>query len=169
MKRLNELFWRFNNAMSQWERSEGRIVVSARPQFLIIDPSSRCNARCVMCPQSFRASKGRGQDLPWPLFEKLGPILAGASQINLFGTGEPTLARDFPRLLEVTQRGSAPRAQLWTCTNGKHIPQQVLRHLRAPQMGLQFSVDGGTPEVFESIRRGVTLMISASASRRSTA
>jgi len=156
MKLLNDLRCAVNRNLARHERQQGQTVLAARPQFLIIDPTSRCNARCVMCPQSFRAPGQRGVDLPRTIFDKVSPVIAGAAHINLFSTGEPTLAHDLVFLMREALRRSNRRAPIWISTNGKHLlAPALLDVLRLPQMGLQFSVDAGSKELFETIRRGI--------------
>jgi MoaA/NifB/PqqE/SkfB family radical SAM enzyme len=149
----NDLRWMYNDALSRHAYVERDVVLTARPQFLIIDPTSVCNARCVMCPVSFRAPSDHGTDLRLELFEKLLPIISAASHVNLFATGEPTLAEHLVHFVtETRKRTTSP---IWVSTNGKRLPPDVPEILAAPGMGLQFSVDGGTKEVFEPIRRGI--------------
>ena len=109
-----------------------------------------------MCHVSFRPPSEHGNDLPLAVFEKIAPILFAAKHINLFATGEPTIAKDILFFLDEARKRSHETAQIWICTNGKSLPNAVLDRLQDPRMGLQFSVDGGTPEVFEAIRRGIT-------------
>lgn len=147
--------WAQNDIRSREEHAAGAVVLSAMPQFLIIDPTSRCNARCVMCPVSFRASGDHGVDLSPAIFEKLTPLLPTATHVNIFSTGEPTIAQDIVPLIDQAKERSGSRTVICMSTNGKWLPTSVLERLLAPRMGLQFSVDGGTKEVFESIRRGI--------------
>ena len=153
---LGDLDWSANDALSREEYAARALVLASRPQFLIVDPTSRCNARCVMCHVSFRPPSEHGNDLPLAVFEKIAPILFAAKHINLFATGEPTIAKDILFFLDEARKRSHETAQIWICTNGKSLPEAVLDRLQDPRMGLQFSVDGGTPEVFEAIRRGIT-------------
>jgi MoaA/NifB/PqqE/SkfB family radical SAM enzyme len=155
IRAVNELRWGLNDQRSRHELEAGRVVLQARPQFLIIDPTSRCDARCVMCPVSFREPSNRGRDLPEVLFDKIRPIIHAASHINLFATGEPTLAKHLPRFIDETLRQAGPGAQIWISTHGKRLTPEVLEALEDPRVGLQFSVDGGSKEVFEAIRRGI--------------
>ena len=149
--------WADNDRRLRQEHAGGQLVLGARPQFVIIDPSSRCNARCVMCPVSFRAPGDRGMDLPPAVFEKVAALIPTAAQVNLFSSGEPTIARDIERVVTEARRRRDPQATtIWLSTNGKRLPASVLETVMAPGMGLQFSVDGGSKEVFEAIRRGIT-------------
>jgi peptidoglycan/xylan/chitin deacetylase (PgdA/CDA1 family)/MoaA/NifB/PqqE/SkfB family radical SAM enzyme/glycosyltransferase involved in cell wall biosynthesis len=147
--------WAENDRRSRDAYASGQIVLTARPQFLILDPTSRCNARCVMCPVSFRAPGDHGVDLHPALFDKVASLIPTASQVNLFSSGEPTIAKDLPRLIDEVRRRSSRHAQIWLSTNGKRLPAAIVDGLMHPRIGLQFSVDGGTREVFEPIRRGI--------------
>jgi MoaA/NifB/PqqE/SkfB family radical SAM enzyme len=153
---IGDLDWSGNDALAREEYAARKLVLASRPQFLIVDPTSRCNARCVMCHVSFRDPSDHGVDLPRAVFEKIAPVLFAAKHINLFATGEPTIAEDILFFLDEARRRSHETAQIWLCTNGKRMPDAVLDRLADPRMGLQFSVDGGTREVFEAIRRGIT-------------
>ncbi len=152
----HSLDWSANDALARDEYAAGALVLASRPQFLIIDPTSRCNARCVMCHVSFRLPAEHGNDLPPGVFDKVAPVLFAARHINLFATGEPTIAKDILFFLDEARKRSHESAQIWLCTNGKLLPDEVLDRLADSRMGLQFSVDGGTREVFEAIRRGIT-------------
>jgi MoaA/NifB/PqqE/SkfB family radical SAM enzyme len=145
-----------NRDLAHREHAAGLATLRARPQFLVIDPTSRCNARCVMCHVSFRPRGVKGVDLAPELYDAVAPVVPLALHINLFSTGEPTIAPDIVHLLEETRRRAHPETTVWLCTNGKRVPEAVLDRVMRPGMGLQFSVDGGTKEVFEAIRRGIT-------------
>jgi MoaA/NifB/PqqE/SkfB family radical SAM enzyme/peptidoglycan/xylan/chitin deacetylase (PgdA/CDA1 family)/glycosyltransferase involved in cell wall biosynthesis len=144
-----------NRQLARLEYQTGQVVLSARPQFLIIDPTSRCNARCVMCPVSFRPPGDNGMDLDRSVFDKLLSVIPTAKQINLFSSGEPTIARDILYVIDETSRMRNSEAVIWLSTNGKRLPPRILESVMAPRMGLQFSVDGGTKEVFDYVRRGI--------------
>jgi MoaA/NifB/PqqE/SkfB family radical SAM enzyme/peptidoglycan/xylan/chitin deacetylase (PgdA/CDA1 family)/GT2 family glycosyltransferase len=147
--------WSRNYWRSSRELGQGRSSLASLPQFLIIDPTSRCNARCVMCPVSFRQPGDRGVDLSRALVDKIRPVLPVASHVNLFASGEPTIAPDIEALVETAARETNPRAQVWLSTNGKEVSQALIDLLVSRGVGIQFSVDGGTPAVFEAIRRGI--------------
>lgn len=144
-----------NDTLSRQEYRARKIRLASLPRFLIVDPSSRCNAQCRMCYQSFRPKEDRGTDLSVEIFDKLAPVIASAIHINLFATGEPTLSPHLAYFLSETRRRARPDSQIWVSTNGKRISKNIIELLCGRNMGLQFSVDGGTIEVFEKIRRGI--------------
>jgi MoaA/NifB/PqqE/SkfB family radical SAM enzyme len=108
-----------------------------------------------MCPVSFRAPGDRGVDLPATLFEGVRAILPTAAHINLFASGEPTLAPRLASMIDAVRTERAPGAKAWLSTNGKRLSRELVDRLIAAGCGLQFSVDGGTQQVFEAIRRGI--------------
>lgn len=149
-----ELFAVVNAELSRAEvgRSER---ADAFPQCLIVDPTDRCNARCVMCGRNYRAEPVLTNDLSLVTFAKLTKFLPGASQVNLYAVGEPFLATAFNAILAETLKWTRSDARVFVSTNGKAVARERVEALRAQQVVFQISVDGGTPEVFESIRRGV--------------
>jgi MoaA/NifB/PqqE/SkfB family radical SAM enzyme/peptidoglycan/xylan/chitin deacetylase (PgdA/CDA1 family) len=147
---------RENTALNNREHQDQKSVLNSRPQFLIIDPSSRCTARCVMCPQSFRQPGDLGTDLSLECFAQVEEVIPAAVHINLFSSGEPTLAPDLEFFIARTRQHADRQTQIWLGTNGKFLPPEILDLLFDHRMGLQFSVDGGSREVFESIRRGIS-------------
>jgi glycosyltransferase involved in cell wall biosynthesis/MoaA/NifB/PqqE/SkfB family radical SAM enzyme len=147
--------WSENARLSREELRAGKTTLTARPQFLIVDPTSRCNARCVMCPVSFRPPGDHGTDLERSVFAKCAELFPAASHLNLFASGEPTIAPEIVAELKASREGVSRRAQVWISTNGKRLTREIVECLDAPNLGLQFSVDGGTAEVFEAIRRGI--------------
>src|SRR3990172_3516606 len=125
MKLISNFLWAKNNRLARKEYLARKLVLKSKPQFLIIDPTSRCNARCVMCYQSFRAPAERGEDLPLSVFNKVKSFIPLASHINLFSTGEPSLAKEMVFLLKEVQKRSNSQAAICISTNGKHLPPQV--------------------------------------------
>ena len=68
----------------------GGEIVSANPSHVWIEPTSRCNTRCVHCNFS---QVSPGEDMPWELDRKIcDSALDCATQIELVGSGEPFLA-----------------------------------------------------------------------------
>ena len=93
----------------------------------VIEIFGGCNYSCGMCPQS----SGRGQDfnkkMPLDLFEGiLDEIIEnhGTPNINLEGSGEPTLAKDLPKYVEAcTRRG----LRSYMTTNGSRMTGKFMR------------------------------------------
>ena len=77
-------------------------------QRIVMEVFGGCNYTCQMCPQS---SPGRGKSwtrkMPLKEFERiLDEILPkhGKPQINLEGSGEPTMAKDLPEYIKAVKK-----------------------------------------------------------------
>lgn len=76
------------------------------PCFFNIDPSSRCNLRCVFCPQSDPPGTMSFGAMDLGLFERiLGQIerYTVCAGISLFLSGEPLLNRNLDRMIEMVR------------------------------------------------------------------
>ncbi len=76
------------------------------PSFFNIDPSNRCNLRCVFCPQSDPPESMSFGTMDLELFERiLGQIERHTvcAGISLFLSGEPLLNRNLNRMIEMVR------------------------------------------------------------------
>jgi len=124
------------------------------PTKLDIEPLSRCNFHCIMCPVSDWPKYQRAGDMSFEDFKKLIDSQYGLTEIKLQGLGEPLLARDtFFQMISY-----ARSKELWvrTVTNGSllHLNDNYRRLIDADPSEVQVSIDGATKETFEKIRRG---------------
>ncbi len=75
----------------------------------VIEIAGGCNYKCGMCPQSTGRGKDFTKKMPFDHFVDLLDEIKekyGNPQINLEGSGEPTINRDLPRYVEAcTERG----------------------------------------------------------------
>jgi len=77
-------------------------------QRVVLEVFGGCNYTCQMCPQS---TPGRGKDftrkMPLKTFEKVLDMIIpkyGTPQINLEGSGEPTMAKDLPEYIKAVKK-----------------------------------------------------------------
>lgn len=85
----------------------------------VIEINGGCNYSCQMCPQNTPGrSKGFLKKMPLNDFESYVKqcVEAGASVINLEGSGEPTLNRDLPEYIKVVKMYGA---KAFMFTNGR--------------------------------------------------
>ncbi len=142
-----------NKALLHKEFHDNKTVVASLPDFVIIDPTSICNATCITCFHSFETLPW--QDLPLECFEKVKHLTSTASQINLFGSGEPFAARNFAYELAEVKRLRRPGTTISISTNGKDLREQCIALLLDKDITIQFSIDAGSRELFNHIRRGI--------------
>lgn len=128
---------------------------------LNLEFNSSCNLRCQWC--ALDHSKER-KTMPREVLEKVMQELeAGAfknlRRIDLHNGGETLLHPDLPGMLSVIRRHRSflpPSVNIGLLTNGMlltpKVSEQICRSRAVTQV--RFSIDGGTPAAFESIRKG---------------
>lgn len=120
------------------------------PTFLWIEPTNRCNLRCVMCPTSLRKDVETGF-MEWTLYERIideaAPFVSG---VNLFLGGESLLHKDIFRMIRyATEKGIQTRLN----TNATLLNEKRARQLLDSGLDyLLFSFDGYDKESYERIR-----------------
>ena len=93
--------WRVRKTLLQaaWHYLRGHEVLPYLPIRLWVEPTSYCNLRCVMCPQSFPRAHAKGY-MDWDLFRKIIDEAAEfVYDINLHHTGESTLHKRLPDMI----------------------------------------------------------------------
>lgn len=126
------------------------------PIYLLIEPTSICNIRCVMCFQvdkSFTTKEHMGR-MPFDLFKKIVDEAAanGTKAVTLASRGEPTLHKDFPQMLTYLSQKSA-FLEIKINTNATRLTSDMSREiLNSGVTDVVFSVDAGTKKTYEEIR-----------------
>jgi MoaA/NifB/PqqE/SkfB family radical SAM enzyme len=117
-----------------------------------IEPTSRCQLNCVMCPRTSFSDEWEAGDMPFSIFKRISTHFHLAQDIHLQGWGEPLL---HPRIFHMIQTGKAERCKVSLTTNGllltPHISEGLIRE------GVDIvavSISGATKETHESIRCG---------------
>lgn len=140
------------NAAASWrDLSARRDKVRARPLRVHLEVNDYCNLSCPMCGrQSPDIPKNTGA-MDLAVVEALRPVFRTALNVGLAGNGEPFL---HPRLFDILDVVVAEKAAPAIITNATLIDEETARRLVGyGPMILLPSVDGGTKEVYEAIRR----------------
>jgi MoaA/NifB/PqqE/SkfB family radical SAM enzyme len=125
--------------------------------------SNACNLQCVQCSGDYSSSIRIHREHRPPLEPAYGdefftdvraflPHLHHAS----FEGGEPFLGAENYRMWDLIAE-VAPDLRCTVCTNATTWNRRVERAISSVRMGFIFSLDGITPETFESIRIGASL------------
>ncbi len=127
-------------------------IVPYAPLKLHLEPTSHCNLRCVMCPQSMGATKGNGY-MDMELYQK---IIAEAKEfvleINLFFRGEPLL---HPRIADMVRIAREAGIAVHLNTNATLLRGKMIERLLDSGLDkLTISFDAGEKEAYEKMRRG---------------
>jgi radical SAM protein with 4Fe4S-binding SPASM domain len=160
-----ELDWLFRHSEDLWVkyivyRYKFKIYPVQRkvtdfPLYLLIEPTSICNLRCVMCFQvdrSFRTKEYMGM-MPWDLFTS---IIDEASKndcpaICFASRGEPTLHKRFGDMLKYT--ADAGILDVKINTHAGRLNDELSRDILSSGVSeVVFSVDAATKKTYEEIR-----------------
>jgi MoaA/NifB/PqqE/SkfB family radical SAM enzyme len=113
-----------------------------------IEPTSRCNSRCIHCGHYYSVF---GQDMTGEVYEKVKTVLtSGIQRVSLIGYGEPFISHLFWQIFKdcserdieifITSNGLALTDEAWV--------SKLVRH----RVVLSLSVDGIRPETYEFVR-----------------
>lgn len=124
-------------------------------QSLLVELTSACNLRCVMCPQTADAVRyGRTAVLlRSEHFEALLGVAAAADEVVVAGFGEPLL---HPAALEWLHRLGAAGARVCLTTNGTKVTRHTARRLAAltTLARVTVSLDSTDPATYRRVRGG---------------
>jgi len=132
-----------------------RIEVWGMPEYVMIEPTNACNARCPLCPtgagQITRAAKMMEIDIFKRLVDEIFPYV---HTLNLWNLGEPFLNRRSFDMIRYAQE-HAIRVKVstngWVLYQSENIGQLIDSGLAQ----LIVSLDGATAETFNQYRVGV--------------
>jgi MoaA/NifB/PqqE/SkfB family radical SAM enzyme len=126
--------------------------VTYYPMIMDVEPTQRCNYRCIMCdPASL--FKIRRKDMPFENFKKLIDEQHGLIEVKVQGVGEPTLNKDFMKMVEY-----ALSKHLWvrTTVNGSLLDRNdtYKQLIDSGIHDINISCDGASKDTYEKIRIG---------------
>ena len=130
-------------------------IVTDFPIYLLIEPVSACNLRCIMCFQideSFTSNNNFMGNMDIDFFKKIIDEAAegGTKAITLASRGEPTL---HPKLGEMLEYCSGKFFELKINTNGIILNDKLIHQiLKSGVTDMVFSIDSYTKKDYESIR-----------------
>ena len=130
-------------------------IVYDFPIYLLIEPVSACNLRCIMCFQideSFTSSNKFMGMIDLDLFKKVidDAVQGGTRAVTLASRGEPTL---HPKLGEMLEYCSEKFFELKINTNGTKLPDKLIHQiLKSGVTNMVFSIDSYAKDEYESIR-----------------
>ena len=166
---------RINKWTVGWSAARGWERVWGRPVSLQVEPTDRCNLKCIMCPRTFEdVTGGRSHDLTLTQFEHVLDEIRFLVSMQLSGFGEPFLNRELPEMIALAvSRG----VQVSTNSNATVFTEDIVKRTVASGLYMiKLSVDGATDETYarirggklDSIRRGLTLFAKEKARTGST-
>jgi len=130
-------------------------IISKFPNYVLIEPVSSCNLRCVMCFQidkSFSKNKNFMGQMKIELFKKIiDEVYAGGTKaITIASRGEPTL---HPKLGEMLEYCKGKFFELKLNTNATLLNDKLIHQiLQSDITDIVFSVDSYEKPEYEKIR-----------------
>lgn len=122
-------------------------------RLLQIEPTTRCNLSCVMCP--WKGSHPRGRDMDMDLFRRLSEYFVHTDEVDFTGSGEPLMNEN---LAEMVRCCKASGCRVGFSTNGVLLtPDRMNGLLDAGLDWVAFSIDAATEETYGKIRVGACL------------
>jgi len=139
-----------NQEIFEGEYRKGKIRLECLPMKVNLASTLKCNFRCQSCAKGY--APYFAEDLQEEVLEKVDRQLMPSCQVvNLTGFGEPTLASNFDRMLEVSGKHNAA---VEFVSNGSLLNFPRLESLTRRRVSIAISLDGSTRETFEAIRPG---------------
>lgn len=118
-----------------------------------IEPTTRCNLSCVMCP--WKDIHRRGRDMDMELFARISRYFVHTDEVDLTGSGEPLMNEN---LAEMVRCCKASGCRVGFSTNGVLLrPDRMDELLKAGLDWVAFSIDAATEEIYRKIRVGSAL------------
>ncbi len=120
-----------------------------------IEPTSRCNLRCRMCPRSRHAKSWRVGDLDMESYRKLSADFHLTRHVHLQGWGEPLLHKGIVEMVRIAkQRGCA----VGLTTNATLLSMELAEELVSTGLDVVgISIAGAAGETHSEIRVGSSL------------
>jgi molybdenum cofactor biosynthesis enzyme MoaA len=142
-----------SNRLSSVSARDGGVThLAARPQWFMIETTSHCNLKCVICPHGHDAMPNK-TELDTSHFSKNIDFVSLADRMQLFGTGEPLMSAAFWEILESIDPESQTEVSInsnGTLLNGDRID----RLLRSQLSWISISLDAARPETYRRVRGG---------------
>jgi molybdenum cofactor biosynthesis enzyme MoaA len=141
-----------NRLSSLSARDGGLTRIDARPQWFMIETTSHCNLKCVICPHGHDAMPNKSE-LDTSHFSKNLDFVALADRMQLFGTGEPLMSAAFWEILESIDPESQTEVSI--NSNGTLLnSERIDRLLRSPLSWISISLDAARPDTYQKVRGG---------------
>jgi MoaA/NifB/PqqE/SkfB family radical SAM enzyme len=115
-------------------------VCRTTPRQVFLELTPRCNLACVHCSKDYGLPHPEDRDMSAATLDALLPWLLAAHSVNLNLVGEPLIAEQFDRALEICARGTAA---VGFNTNGLGLSPAVCDRIVAARVdSVVVSIDG---------------------------
>lgn len=139
-----------NNFRSIYNYNRKKIITDSPPTFLWIEPTNKCNLKCILCPNSILPNEKIGF-MEFELFKKIiDESKSFVGSAFLFLGGESLLHKDIYKMINYAADGGI-RPLLHT--NATLLNKKIIDELLNSKLDyISFSMDGYTKDIYEKIR-----------------
>ncbi len=128
-------------------------IVPAEILAAIIEPTVRCNLNCITCSEVTRARTKK--DMDFSEFKSILDQFPYLIKLALQGVGEPLLNPDLFRMVRLAKDR---KIYVYFNSNGTVLTDEISHQLIESGLDhMNFSIDGGSKEIYEKVRRGASL------------
>jgi len=144
----------WNYKLVEYQKKKKTSIVFGYPYWLTVDPSSRCNLKCVFCPtgqdRNSRVKTILSLENFTRIIDKFGPYLFHADFCNW---GEPLLNNDLPKMVSYAKKyGISTKVD--TNLSMKLSEDYARELIRSGLDRMNISLDGASQKTYEVYRRG---------------
>ncbi|MCO4781850.1 MAG: radical SAM protein [Candidatus Cloacimonetes bacterium] len=141
-----------STSLLEWINYSNELLIELpqSPVMLNIEPTNKCNLKCVMCPRD-QMTRPLGtmsiQDYKKLMIQAQD---AGVTEITLNGYGEPFITQEVYEMVSLAKEFGF---NIKINTNGHYLTEdRIIKLLQDPPHVLSISLDGATKEVYERVR-----------------
>ncbi|MEW6570693.1 MAG: radical SAM/SPASM domain-containing protein [Nitrospirota bacterium] len=137
----------------EWLRKYLKKKIKGRPFIAFqIEPTSRCQLRCVMCPRTVFSDEWVNGDIPFSVYKKISRYFHLVENVHLQGWGEPLL---YPEIFDMIKIAKAENCKTSLTTNGVLLTPNMSEELIKKDLDtIAISISGATSKTHENIRCG---------------
>jgi MoaA/NifB/PqqE/SkfB family radical SAM enzyme len=130
-----------------------KVRVKSKPFLAFqIEPTSRCQLKCVMCPRTVFPDEWVNGDMPLLAYKNISKFFHLVENVHLQGWGEPLLHPELPNMVAIAKAESC-KASL--TTNGMLLTRNMSEELIKKCLDtIVISIAGAMRETHENIRCG---------------
>jgi len=124
------------------------------PRFRLfqVDPSTRCNLNCIMCP--WKELHTNAQDMTWETYDALSANFKLVEEVDFTGSGEPLMHPDLEQMISGAKRSGC---KVGFSSNGVLLtPKRSEKLIEAGLDWVAISFDAATEETYSRIRVGAS-------------
>lgn len=138
-----------NAVLNIEEMKQRKAELESYPFKVFVEPTQRCDLDCIICSKVRRMKQ---DDMPMDLFYKIEKeLFPYASEVDFFIGGEATLAKDFRRMIMVSERYDfLPKIY----TNAVNTGEETIRLLVQLGFFVNISLESVNKGLYEKMRKG---------------